>query len=119
MATGMQINSTAIPSPMDERGAYKFSPPAVVGRNGAGQAITAGNGSILTWQWPYLKQSDFAWWITTVLSGAASAELSQCRLINHLQTLTTYTHCFVYRPDYERIENGLYHNVSLTIEAIT
>ena len=118
MATGMQINSTAIPAPMDERGIYKFSPPAIVGRNGAGAAVTAGYSS-LSWQWPFLKQTDFAWWITTILAGAASAEFSQCKLINHLQTLTTYTHCIVYRPDYERIENGLYYNVTLTIEAIS
>lgn len=118
MATGMQINSIAIPSPMDERGSYKFSPPAVVARNGAGLAVTAGTRS-LSWQWPYMARTDFVWWTTTLLAGAASAEFTQCKLINDQQTLTTYTHCIVHRPDYERIENGLYYNVTLTIEAIT
>ena len=117
MATGMQINSVAIPSPMDERGAYRFNPPAVVAKNGQGLAVTAG-ASTISWQWIYLSKADFTWWITTLLGGAASAAYTQAKFFNHTLTLTTYAYCIVHRPTYERIENGLYMNVALEIEAI-
>lgn len=117
MASGMQINSTAIPSPMDERGAYKFEPPAEVARNGQGLSVTAGASRVI-WRWPYLSASDMAWWVTTLLSGAASAAFTQAKFFNHAQTLTTYTYCIVYRPQYDRIENGLFMDVSLEIGSI-
>jgi len=116
-ATGMQINSTAIPNPMDERGSYHFEPPAVIGKNGQGLAVTAG-ASKLTWQWPTLSKADFTWWTTTLLSGAASAEYTQCKFFDHTLTLTTYTHCIVNRPTYERIAGGAYVNVTIEIEGI-
>ncbi len=116
-ATGMQINSTAIPNPMDERGSYHFEPPAVVGKNGQGLAVTAG-ASKLTWQWPVLSKADFTWWVTTLLGGAASAEYTQCKFFDHTQTLTTYTHCIVYKPTYSRIQDGLFWDVDVLIDWI-
>lgn len=119
MTTGMQINSTALPAPMDERGdVYLFQPPPTVARNGAGLAVTAGV-SRLTWRWASMSAADFAWWTTTLLGGAASVEFTQAKFMNHLQTLTTYTHCIVHRPTFETVRNGLYINVTVEIEQIT
>ena len=118
MATGMQINSIAIPCPMDERGVYAFD-RAVISKNGRG-AATYAPYSTLNWQWDYLAldTSNLAWWITTLLSGAASAEFTQCKLFNKVGALTTFSHCTVYAPTYERLQDGLAWNVQLTIDWI-
>ena len=115
--SGMQINNKDIQAPMDEKGSYKFNPAPVVAKNGAGIAITAGYASI-TWSWPWLSKADFQWWITTLLAGAAAAEYSQAKFLDNTGTLTSYTHCIVNRPDYERMENGVFLNVTISIEAI-
>lgn len=116
MATGMQINNTAIPDPMDARGAYAFSQPAI-GRNGRGAAVVAPY-SVLTWTFDYLTPAEYAWWATTLLGGAASAEYTQAKLFNALGALTTYTHCVVMRPSYARYQDGLMHEVTVTIDWI-
>lgn len=118
MATGMQINNVAIPSPMDERGLYYFD-RAAISKNGRG-AATYAPYSTLQWQWDYLTldSSNFAWWVTTLLGGAASAEYTQAKFFNKVGTLTTYSHCIVYAPTYERLQDGLAWNVQLTIDWI-
>lgn len=118
MATGMQINSTAIPSPMDERGVYSFAVP-VLTRNGRGAAIAAPYAT-LTWQFDYLAldTTGLAWWVTTLLSGALSAEYTQAKFFNHLGVLTTYTHCIVQRPIYARLQDGLAWDVTVQIDWI-
>lgn len=118
MATGMKINNIAIPSPMDERGAYQYAAPAVVGRNGRGEDIQAPTAT-LTWQWPYLSLSDYTYWRTTILAGAASATFTTNTLLfDDLQALKTITQCIVHRPTYERLEGGNYINVQLLIDQI-
>lgn len=115
--SGMQINSNDILAPMDEKGAYKFNPAPVVAKNGAGLAITAGYATV-TWSWPWLSKADFQYWITTVCAGTAAKEFTQCKFVDNTGTLQTYSHCIVNRPDYEKIENGVFWNVTITIEAI-
>ena len=116
MATGMQINSTAIPSPMDERGVYVFAVP-VLSRNGRGAAIAAPYAT-LTWQFDYLTLTELAWWVTTLLGGALSGEYTQAKFFNHLGALTTYTHCIVQRPTYSRFQDGLAWDVTVQIDWI-
>lgn len=118
MATGMQINSVAIPSPMDERGLYSFD-RQVISKNGRGAAAFAPY-STLQWQWDYLllDTTGLAWWVSTLLSGAASAEYAQCKLFNKVGALITFSHCIVYAPTYEKFQDGLAWNVQLTIDWI-
>lgn len=114
----MKINNQTIPSPMDDRGAYVWQPPAVLGRNGQGAAVTGPYAS-LTWTWAYLTKTEYLFWRTTVLAGAASATFTaNTELYDDTQTLKTITYCTVMRPQYETIEGGLYKNVTVQIDQI-
>ena len=114
----MKLNNQTIPSPMDNKGSYRWEPPPIIGRNGQGAAITGTYASV-TWEWAALTPAEYGFWITTLLQGQASATYTtNCQLYDHTQTLKTLTHCTVLRPTYERIENGLYIDVSLTIDQI-
>lgn len=118
MATGMKINNVAIPSPMDERGTYHYEPGAIVGRNGRGAAIAAPFAT-LTWTWQRLSLTDYTYWRTTILAGAASASFTTNTLLyDDLQVLKTITQCTVYRPTYETMQDGDYINVQLVIDGI-
>ena len=117
MPSGMEINSSAIPSPMGERGAYKFNPPAVLGRNGRGTVIAAPAAS-LEWKFSFLTVTEMAYWMTTLLAGGASAEFTQAKFFNHAGTLTTYTHCTVLRPTFDQFVGGAFENVTIQIDQI-
>lgn len=116
MATGMQINNIAILDPMDAKGEYFFDTP-IVGSNGRGLSTPAPY-SVLTWHFDSLTAAEYAWWFTTLLSGAASAEFSQCKLFNQVGALTTYTHCVVRRPTYGEFRDGLMYDVTVVIDRI-
>ncbi len=116
-STGMQINSVDIPAPMDERGTYAYTPGEIYGRNGEGDAITDGSGA-LVWTFSTLTRDQWIWWTQTVLSSAASIRATQAKLYDHDQTLRTWTNAIVNRPNYSRIENGIYYDVQIRIEQI-
>ena len=117
MPTGMQINNIAIQSPMDEDGAYAFVPGEILVRNGRAAAVAA-PAATLTWRFESLTRAQMAWWCTTLLAGAASAEFTQCKLFNHLGDLTTFAHCVVLRPTYEQWQDGRLYGVTVTIDQI-
>lgn len=113
------VQSITIPSPMDERGSmYQFLPRQLIGRNGAGTAVTIPNAT-LTWRWSTLTPAEFAFWYTTVCQGNPSRAITSAQLYNHLQTLQTFTTGIVYSPTYETFREGMYINVVVTIEALT
>ena len=106
-----------MPTAMASRGAlYSFSPPQIVGVNGAGEAVMAGGGS-LTWGWTYISDAEAVYLFTTVLGGEASQK-GGITVYNHLKTLTAYTSATIFRPTYETFRNGVYMNVVLRIEGI-
>lgn len=110
-----QVNGIAIPEPMASRGRYTWQPPAIVGRNGRGAAVTAPYAKV-TWAWPYLTLADYEYWITDVLGGAASIDCTAI-LVDHLQTSYVVT-CTVLRPTYSHIAGGLYRDVELQIDQV-
>lgn len=116
MATGMQINSIAIDSPMDEKGSYHFHRP-IISRNGRGHAVLAPY-STLEWHFDYLTAAQWAWWVSGILLSQPYQEYTQCELFNEVGTLTTYTHCIVYKPTYSRIQDGLFWDVDVLIDWI-
>lgn len=116
MATGMQINSIAILAPMDERGSYRFD-QEILGRNGRAAAVPAPYATV-TWDFDYLTKDEYAWWYSTLLSGQPSQEYTQCKFFNAVGTLTTYSHCVVLRPTYERFQDGLLWGVRVVIDWI-
>lgn len=116
-ATGMQIGGIDIQSPMDADGGYAFDPGEVLESNGRGASVTVPYAT-LTWRFESLTPAQMAWWCTTLLGGAASAEFSQCKLFNHIGALTTFAHCIVRRPTYEQFEDGLLKGVTVVIDWI-
>lgn len=116
-ATGMQIGNIDVPPPMDAAGDYAFDPGAPVARNGRA-AVVAAPYATLTWRFESLTPEQMAWWCTTMLAGAPSAEFSRCRLFNHLGALTTYSRCVVQRPTYGQWRDGLLHDVTVIIDQI-
>lgn len=112
-----KLNNVTIPDSIANRGKYHWEPPEILGENGAGTAVVAPYAEV-TWKFPYMTASDYAWWVTTLLGGAASLACeSNTQLVNHLQAATNCT-CIVYRPSYESIQNGLYMNVEVRIKRI-
>lgn len=116
MATGMQINSIAIDSPMDERGTYQFDRP-IISRNGRGHGVLAPYAT-LTWNFEYLTTDQMNWWINGILLGQPYQEYGQCKLFNEVGVLTTYSHCVVYKPTYQRFQDGLIWGVEVVIDWI-
>jgi len=112
-----QIDGTTIPSTFNNRGRYAWKDAPIVARNGRGEAVTAGGASV-TWTFDMLNATEFAWWYTTVLAGAASKLCSNNRLWNALGTETAYSSAIVLRPEWERVQAGAYWNVTIKIEQI-
>jgi hypothetical protein len=112
----MQINNIAIDAPMDERGTYRFERP-IIGRNGRGAGILAPYAT-LTWNFDYLTLNQMNWWIAGILLSQPYQEYFQCKLFNEVGTLTTYSHCIVYKPTYGRMQDGLIWDVEVIIDWI-
>lgn len=111
------INGTAIPTSMVGRGRYLFQEPETLARNGQG-AVVSGDYRSLTWTFPLLSYSDFAWWYSTLLSSNPSLIITACELYNALGNLTIYSHGVVLRPTYDFISYNYYNNVVVKIEDI-
>ena len=58
------------PTPMGDTGDYNFEYLPQIAKNGRGDAVTAQH-SRLTWAWKRMSVSDYNWWCTTLLGGAA------------------------------------------------
>lgn len=112
-----KLNNVTIPDSIANRGRYVWQRPEVIGVNGQGAAVVAPYARVV-WQWPYMTLADYTWWRTTLLAGAASLTCSaNSQLVDDLQVLQSIT-CVVFRPDYARIQNGLYMDVEVRVERI-
>lgn len=113
----MKINNVTIPAPMSDRGTYKFDWP-ILKRNGQGAAVR-GPYATITWTWDWLTASEYGYWATTLLAGAASATFTaNTELYDDTQTLRTVSHCTVLAPSYDAIENSGYRGATITIDQI-
>jgi hypothetical protein len=112
-----KLNNITIPDSIANRGQYRYEPPETLGENGRGEAVAAPYARVV-WKFNHMTLSDYTWWRTTLLGGAASLTCSSnTQLVNDLQAAVNCT-CVVHRPTYERIQNGLYMNVEVRIERI-
>lgn len=85
-----------------------------------GEAVVSGFAR-LTWTWKRLTQTEWNWWNTTVLGGAASVTKSgspAIKLYNHMNVLTDYSSCVIMAPKFETVERSRYINVTIEIEQI-
>lgn len=110
----MQINSITLPTNTFAQAAYKWSEPVILGYTGTGAPITANDGATLELTYPRMHPDDWDFWVTTILGGADYAEFSQAQLYDNDGTLTTYTHCIVYKPVRGRWDNG-YHGDTVVL----
>lgn len=113
----MHINNITIPTSMDSRGGYVFNPPRILGYNGLRQPILQ-QGSTLIWTYDELDDTEWSWWVTTLLNGNRSAEFGAAQLYNDNRALANFTHCIVYKPVREKFLKGKHANVTITIADI-
>lgn len=112
-----QINSITIPSTVD-RGIFLPIPRKEIRKAANGLAIVEPYETV-EWSWNTMLLTDFAWWCTTLLSGAPSAEFTTAQLYNDLGTLTTYTHIIVNRPTHGGfIHSALVQDVKVRLEQL-
>lgn len=115
----MQINSVTIPAAMDKKkSAYQWRNRETLGYNGQGQPIK-GVYQELLWQFDELNATEWAFWVTTLLGGAAAASYTTAQLYDDDKALTTFTHCIVHRPVREKFSrHGKHQNVTVLITDI-
>ncbi len=112
-----KLNNITIPDSIANRGRYMWQRPEIIATNGQGAAVVAPYARVI-WQWPHMTLSDYTWWRTTLLAGAASLTCSaNSQLVDDLQVLRSIT-CVVMQPNYDRIQNGLYMGVEVRIDRI-
>lgn len=112
----MQIDGNTIPDPMASRGRYVPADPPILATNGRNEPVTGGYPSV-TWSWDWIDGTDYDFWATTVLGGARSAVLTgTTQLYDTARDLVTYASATVIKPTFERIENGIYYNVTVEIK---
>ena len=114
----IQIGGIAMPTNMANRGLnYAFQTPAMVARNGLGDAVTAG-GHRLEWTWATLSVTEWAWLVTTVLQGGASRRFTSgtTTVLNDLGVEQSFASCIVLRPVYQAFTGLFYRNVTFVIE---
>jgi len=112
----MHLGGTTIPDSIAKSGRYLMEKP-ILRENGEGEAVTA-NYSTLTWTFPMMARTDFAWICTTLMSGAYSVKYTSASLTNDLGTDTSYTNAVANRPTFGFASGGWYHDVTWTIERI-
>jgi len=113
-----QINSVTIPDAIALTGIYLPKPPQEIRKAANGVAIAEPYSSI-EWTWELLALTDYAWWTTTLLSGAIAAEFTTAQLYNYLGVLTTYTHIIVNRPTHGGfIHSNRVQNVTIKLEQL-
>lgn len=116
----VQIASNTMPDTIANLGPlYNWRRPRVVGRNGRGLDVVVGYPA-LEWGWTWLIDSDWDWWVTTILSGQQSALISSgtTQLYDQDKVLKTITSCVVHAPEHQTIRNGLHYNVRILIDQI-
>ena len=118
----IQINNVEMPESMRNRALnYLYLPGTQVARNGLGEIILAGGG-IVTWTWSQLNQEEFAWWVTTVLGGEPSKEISGTPgiivLYDDIHQERAFGHGIVLAPQYKGYSGVFYNQVTVQIDAL-
>lgn len=100
---------------------YLYQPGLPLGRNGMGEVLTAGGG-IVTWTWAQLNQSEFTWWVKTILGGRQSVEISGAVgviiLWDDTHVERSFYHGIVLAPQYQGYSGFSYLNVTIKIDTL-
>lgn len=115
----VQVNGNLMPARMATEGSlYLWLPAPVVAKNGRGRAVQAGYPS-LRMGWTWLLDSEWNWWVTTILGGNIDAEITgTTQLYDDTKTLKTISSCIVNKPVYQTFRYGIHYGVELLIENI-
>ena len=109
-----------VPSPMDTRGRYLFTPPKTQRYNGEGLAVPAGYASVV-WTFPYLKLTDYQWWRLTLMGSLSVTSVKFVAgtvLKNDFGDNINVSSCVVEIPKHDYASNGYYYNVVVNISKI-
>lgn len=113
----IQLNGTAVPSTLLTKGKYTAPQARVVRRNGAGAAVVVGLTPV-TWSFPYMTPSEFAFFWTTLGVGASGVvAVTNNRLWNALGTETAYSAGSV-QMTWETFWGDAYRGVTVTIDEL-
>lgn len=114
----IQLNGVAVPSDFLNKGIW--TPPAYATSvvNGQGDVVVGGYMTA-TWEFRILTASQFAYFETTLLAGAASARLTNNRLWNRLMAETAYSSLVLLRPQIGNYNGNRYKDVTITFTQIT
>ena len=105
------IDSVDVPESMRNRGIYQFARQAMR-ENGEGVGRAVGPQQV-TWQFPYMDQTEFDWWVAR-LGGDTTAEVP-CVLWDDENTLQSFTSAILYRPTYQSFTSAMYRGVTVVL----
>lgn len=116
----VHFDNVTMPTSMANKGALDFPPPEVIGYDGEGQPITA-PARAAVWTWQQLATTEADWLLQTFLAGAAYRRCDDgLRIYDPLneRAETNFSYAVVDRPTWDKVTNGVYYVVKLTIRDI-
>ncbi|MCC6457284.1 MAG: hypothetical protein IT328_20185 [Caldilineaceae bacterium] len=113
----ISLNGITVPQSIRERGSYVYTRSSQEVVNGLGETITAGLPSVV-WTFNSLPPTDYAWWVTTLLGGAAYKKCAAV-LWDDKDVETSFSQVIVrYPKPPEGRKNGRYRNVQIVIDTM-
>lgn len=108
------INGNDFPTSLAGRG-YTFYPQELTARTGSGLAVPSGPQRAV-WRYRVLTPAELDWWVTTVLGGARSVQITTAELWDDRGNPVTFTDGVLYEPEVGRWWGGLYWDVVVRAE---
>lgn len=111
----MTIGGNAMPANIENFSiGYLFNPHPSLREDGAGNMVAVGYPEV-TWTFTELTKAEYTWWASTICAGLPSKSFGAAQLYNHLDVLTTFTHCIVHHPRHESREYDRFIGVTIRI----
>ena len=110
----MVIGGITLPSAYDGVAtSYNFN-REILGYNGQRDPIYA-DSYFLEWKVDRLEKAGMDWWVSTLLADGDSYEFTSITLYTAPSATSSFGHCKVLRPAYERFDGFDYINVTISI----
>ena len=110
----MVIGGNTLPSAYDGIAtSYNYN-REILGYNGENDPIYA-NEAFLEWKIDRLEKAGMDWWIDTLLADGNSYTFNSITLYTAPSATSTFGHCKVLKPTYERFDGYDYINVVISI----
>jgi len=110
------IDGNTLPDSMDGRGKYEFHPQKIGTIAASRRAVRSGS-QVLLWRFTWLTADEYQWWVTTVLGGAESLEIT-ATIRDNYHRLFSVTSANLYKPIYRMMTGNIYYDVDIEIQHI-